>query len=112
MAGAISDLVRTLGVGQLVLGEGWCVIAGGKQWAVQVTPGTCHSWLWGPPSSVSSCGKGSGGPYIANLTKKMKPNFEKKEKSQLVQNGSWKPGNKSGVRKPGKGSGAVWLCIS
>lgn len=45
--------------------------------------------------------------------KKKKLNFEKKiEKSQLVQNGSRKPGEESGVRKQGKGSRAVWLCNS
>lgn len=66
---AISDLGRAPGW------DSWCegndsVTAGEKQWVVTETPGTGHRWLWGPPSSVSSCDKGSGGPYIANLSKK------------------------------------------
>lgn len=40
MAGDISDLVRTLGVGQLVLRECQHIRAGEKQWVVQETPET------------------------------------------------------------------------
>lgn len=66
---------------------------------VQETPGTCNSWLWGPPSSVSSCGKGSGRPCIANLSEK---NELGKRKGQLVQNGFQKPGHKSESKAQGQ----------
>lgn len=90
MAGAVSDLVRTLEMGQLVLKERQRITAEEKQWVVQETPGACNSRPGDLPSSVSSCGKVVGRPCIANLSKKLnfgKKGKKKKRNSQVVQNG-------------------------
>lgn len=74
---------------------------------VQETPGTCNSWLWGPPSSVFSCGEGSGRPCLAKkISQKNKNNGTLKKESQLVQNGFQKPGYKSESKAQGQGVGS------
>lgn len=108
MAGATSDLVRTLGVGQLVLRERQRVTAGEKQWVVQETPQNLQQVALGVPFQVFPVvGKGSRRPCISNLSKKKQP-LEKK-KSQLVQNGFQKPGYKSENKAQGQKLGDLGL---
>lgn len=80
MAGATSDLVRTLGVGQLVLRERQRVTAGEKQWVVQETPQNLQQVALGVPFQVFPVvGKGSRRPCISNLSQKKTKPLEKKK---------------------------------
>ena len=45
---------------------------------VRETPRTCNSWLWGSPSSVSSCGEGGQGELALLKNLSGKPTLKKK----------------------------------
>lgn len=70
---------------------------------VRETSRTCNSWLWGPPSSVSSCGEGE--------VKENLPCKQISQENQRVQNGFQKLGHKSESKARGQGSGLGELRI-